>query len=146
MSCDDVYLEGELLYKLSDRTLYTGKYERKRWNGHLVYEEHFKNGIIVSAVEYFNGKQKRVADSIVYNPEKPFIRLEEYRYNSNSQLIRKRIYSDDGKLKLKEEYNDGMLVYSCEYNSRKKHGKEFCYSKDGKPLEVEYVNGKKIRN
>ena len=81
VTCNDVYLQDKLLYKVSNDSLYTGIYEKRRRNGHLVYEEHFKNEIIISAIEYYNGKLKMISESVVYNPEKPFKRLQEFQFN-----------------------------------------------------------------
>lgn len=145
VSCNEVYIQDKMLHKISNDSLYTGIYERRRHNGHLVYEEHFKNGIIISALEYYNGKVKIVSDSVIYNPKKPFKRLQEYRFNLKSEIISKKSYNDDGKLILKESYENGKLIYSCEYNGRKKHGKEFCYSKTDEPIIIKYSNGKRVK-
>jgi len=141
---NDIYIENDLIYRFSNDSLFTGKYERKRKNGHLVYDEDFEKGIIKSAKYYYNGKRKIVSDSVIYNPIKPFEYKEIYRFNLKSKLYEKESFDDNGKFILKEEFEDGKLTYSCQYNGKKKHGKEFCYSKDGDPLEFEYKDGKKI--
>lgn len=142
---NDIYVENDLLYKVSNDSLFTGICERRRKNGHLVVQETVDKGVILTAKHYYNGKAKRISDSIVYNPQTPYKLKTIYRFNLESKLKEKETYDDYGKLKLKEEFENKKLVYSCQYNGKKKHGKEFCYSKDGKPLEFEYINGKKVK-
>ena len=143
---NDLYIdEVNLVYTRSNDSLFSGICERRRKNGHLVFEEFYEKGVIQSANYYYNGKKKIVSDSAVYNTLKPFEYKTIYRFNLESQLCKKESFDNDGKSILEEEFKDGKIVYSCEYDGKKKHGREFCYSKEGEPLEFEYVNGKKVR-
>jgi len=49
----EVYIENNLIYKYSTNKPFTGIAQHKRKNGHLVYEEEYKNGIILSSNLYF---------------------------------------------------------------------------------------------
>ena len=59
--------------------------------------------------------------------------------------VRKEItyFDENGKKKLNEIYKNGSLIYSCEYLNNKKHGKEFCTTKNCDNQTVYYENGKK---
>jgi antitoxin component YwqK of YwqJK toxin-antitoxin module len=137
---------ADLIFKASNDSLFTGICERRRKNGHLVFAEYFENGVILSAKYYFNGKQKIMSDSVIYNPNKPYKYKELYRFNLQSQITEKNSYDTDGKLILVENFDNGKLIYSCQYKDKKKHGREFCYSKEDKALEFEYLNGKKVKD
>lgn len=143
---DDLYIDNKnLVYKTANDSLFSGICERRRKNKHLVIEEHFEKGIIKMAKYYYNGKRKIVCDSVIYNSSRPYEYKTIYRFNLDSNLSEKESFDNNGKLILKEEFEKGKLVYSCQYNGKKKHGKEFCYSKNGNPLEFEYMNGKKLK-
>tara|TARA_R110002074_G_scaffold60012_3_gene145652 strand:+ start:737 stop:1258 length:522 start_codon:yes stop_codon:yes gene_type:complete len=142
---DDLYINENLIYKVSNDSLFTGICERRRKNGHLVLEETFYKGTILNANYYYNGKQKIMSDSIIYHPKKPYTYKELYRFNLKSQMTEKNSYDTNGKLILVENFENGKLTYSCQYNGKKKHGKEFCSSKEGEVLEFEYINGKKVK-
>ena len=115
---DDLYINENLIYKVSN---------------------------ILNANYYYNGKQKIMSDSIIYHPKKPYTYKELYRFNLKSQMTEKNSYDTNGKLILVENFENGKLTYSCQYNGKKKHGKEFCSSKEGEVLEFEYINGKKVK-
>ncbi|MBC2846573.1 hypothetical protein [Winogradskyella flava] len=143
---DDLYIDdNNLIHKTSNDSLFSGICEKRRKNNHLVLEEYFENGIIKMAKYYYNGKKKIVSDSVIYNISKPFEYKTIYCFNLDSSLYEKESFDDDGKFILKEEFENEKLIYSCQYNGKKKHGKEFCYSKDGEPLEFRYANGKKLK-
>jgi antitoxin component YwqK of YwqJK toxin-antitoxin module len=143
---NDHYINQELIYKNSDDSLFTGVSEKRRKNGHLVLKETFNNGVILEAKYYYNGKQKIVSDSIIYNSKKPYKFKELYRFSIKTKnVIEKNSYDETGKLIRIENYENNSLTYSCEYNGKKKHGKEFCYSKQGEPLQFVYINGKKVK-
>lgn len=141
----DLYVHNDLLYKTSNDSLFSGICERRRKNGHLVVQENIEKGIILTAKYYYNGKKKRISDSVTYNPNKPYKYKTIYRFNLLSQVSEIQSYDENGKLILKEEFEDGKLVYSCQYNGKKKHGLEFCYSNDGERIEIQYIEGKKIK-
>ena len=142
ISLKDVYLNNEIAYKI-DGERFTGIAQSKRKNGHLVYEEVYNDGVVLLSNLYFNGKQQIVSDRIEYNRYKLWTPAKEYRYNLKGQVIRSISYDENGLKVLVEEFQDGELVYSCQYNGRKKHGVEFCFTEEGEKLMFEYINGKK---
>jgi len=143
---DDLYTdEKDLTYKYSDDSLFNGICEKRRKNNHLVLEEFFEKGIIKMAKYYYNGKNKIVSDSIIYNNIRPYKYKTIYSFHLDASLYKKESFDDNGRLVLKEEFEDKKLVYSCQYNGKKKHGKKFCYSKKGERIEFTYSNGKKVK-
>ncbi|MDN3492687.1 hypothetical protein [Winogradskyella bathintestinalis] len=147
LNFDDLYIHNDLIYKVSNDSLFSGICEKRRKNGHLVMEESFKNGIILSAKYYYNGKRKIMSDSVIYNFTKPYEYKALYRFNMKTQNIsEKNTYDTNGKLILVENFKNNKLTYSCEYNGKQKHGKEFCYTKEGLLLEYEYMDGKKVKD
>jgi antitoxin component YwqK of YwqJK toxin-antitoxin module len=142
----EVYIESNLIYKNKTNELFTGIAQSKRKNGHLVYEEEYKNGIILSSNLYFNGKEKRVSNKTIYNPNKPLITSKEYKYNLEGEIFETTTYNDDGIKILVEEFKNGKLTYSCQYLGKKKHGLELGYGENGVEVtcKTEYKNGKKI--
>lgn len=143
----EVYIHNNLVYKISNDSLLNGVAQRKRKNGHLVYEEEYKKGVILVSKLYFNGKAKIVSNKSIYNPKKPQVLSKEYAYNLNGEIIEVKTYDDNGVKVLLEQFQNGKLTYSCQYIGKKKHGLELGYigSKDGKKptYRCEYVNGKK---
>ena len=41
----DIYFDNGLIYKVSDNQLFSGQVQKVRKNGHLVYEDYFKDGV-----------------------------------------------------------------------------------------------------
>ena len=62
----EVYIDNDLVYKNEDDGLFTGIAQSKRKNGHLVYEEEYEKGIILSSNLYYNGKEKRVSNKVIF--------------------------------------------------------------------------------
>jgi antitoxin component YwqK of YwqJK toxin-antitoxin module len=141
----EVYIENNLVYKNANDELFTGVAESKRKNGHLVYDEEYENGIILSSNLYYNGKEKRVSSKTIYNPNNPLVISKEYRYNLESEIFETTTYNDDGIKILLEQFKNGKLTYSCQYLGKKKHGLELNYGKNGEKLtySCEFINGKK---
>ncbi|MCH3882995.1 MULTISPECIES: toxin-antitoxin system YwqK family antitoxin [Tenacibaculum] len=142
---DDTYIENNLVYKISNDSLFNGIAQRKRRNGHLVFETKFKKGIIISSKIYYNGKIKRVSNKTIYNSEKPYLKSKEYKYNLESEIFETTTYNENGEKILLEQFKKGKLTYSCEYLGKKKHGIELGYEENGEKLtySCEYKNGKK---
>lgn len=143
----ETYIENNLVYKVSNNKLFTGVAQNKRKNGHLVYEEEYKNGIIISSNLYYNGKEIRVSNKTIYNPNKPFILSKEIKYNLDGGIIEMATYNDDGIKILLEQFKNGKRTYSCQYLGKKKHGLELGYGENGVEIncKTEYKNGKKIK-
>ena len=141
----EVYIDNNLVYKNETDELFTGIAQSKRKNGHLVYEEEYKNGIILSSNLYYNGKEIRVSNKTIYNPEKPLVLSKEIKYNLEGEIFETTTYNDNGIKILVEQFKNGKLTYSCQYSGKKKHGLELGYGEDGKKLKYrcEFINGKK---
>jgi antitoxin component YwqK of YwqJK toxin-antitoxin module len=141
----EVYIENNLVYKNTTNELFTGIAQSKRKNGHLVYEEEYKDGIILSSNLYYNGKEKRVSNKTIYNPNKPTTLSKEYKYNLESEIYETTTYNDDGIKILVEQFKNGKLSYSCQYLGKKKNGLELGYGENGEKLtyRCEFINGKK---
>ncbi|CAM1365174.1 conserved hypothetical protein [Tenacibaculum litoreum] len=141
----EVYIDNNLVYKISNDELFTGIAQSKRKNGHLVYEEEYKNGIILSSNLYYNGKEIRVSNKTIYNPNKPLVLSKEIKYHLNGEVFETITYNDDGIKILVEQFKKGKLTYSCQYLGKKKNGLELGYGENGEKLtyRCEYVKGKK---
>ena len=140
----EVYAENNLVYKNSDEKLFTGIIEKKRRNGHLVYEEKYEKGIILESNLYYNGKEKLISDKTIYNPEKPQTISKEIRYHLNGEFFQIKTYNNAGIKVLLEQFKNEKLIYSCEYLGKKKNGIELGYRENGTLFHrCEYKNGKK---
>ncbi|WP_139254319.1 hypothetical protein [Cellulophaga fucicola] len=141
----EVYIDNDLVYKSADDGLFTGIAQSKRKSGHLVYEEEYEKGIILSSKLYYNGKEKRVSNKAIYNPKKPLILSKEYSYDLKSEIFEITTYNNDGLKILYEQFTNGKVSYSCEYLGKKKHGLELGYRDGGEKMtfSCEYINGKK---
>jgi len=141
----EIYINNNLAYKVTDKGLFTGIAQVKRKNGHLVYEEEFKNGIIFYSNLYFNGKEKILSAKTVYNPNLPYTISKELIYDLQQEIFEIRTYNDDGIRILIEQFQNGKLTYSCQYLGKIKHGLELGYRDGGEIMtsRCEYINGKK---
>lgn len=145
LAIKEVYIDNNLAYKSVDDHLFTGIAQSKRKNGHLSFEEEYKNGIILSYSLYYNGKEKRVSNKTIYNPDKPFVVSKKHKYHLEGEIYETITYNDDGVKILEEQFINGELTYSCQYLGKKKHGIEYCHNKKGIEIKNEYRNGKKIK-
>ncbi|MEL0457394.1 hypothetical protein WJN01_14235 [Flavobacteriaceae bacterium SZ-1-7] len=141
----EVYIDNNLVYKVTDDGLFTGIAQVKRTNGHLVYEEEFKNGVILFSYLYFNGKEKRLSSKTKFNPNKPYVLSKRYEYDLQGDIFEIFTYNDNGIKILKEQYTNGKISYSCQYLDKKKNGIELGYRDGGEKMtfRCEYINGKK---
>ena len=142
LSLKEVYIDKDLVYKM-DGQRFSGLAQDKRKNGKLNYEEYYKDGVILWSNMYFNTKEKKVSDKTIYNRYKLWVIEKEIRFRLSQDTLQIKTYDDNGKKILLEQFENNKLTYSCQYDGRKKHGKEFCFDDDGKELIIEYVNGKK---
>ena len=142
---NDVYVENDLAYKVTDHQLFTGISQRRRKNGHLVYEEEFKDGIIITSKLYYNTKNKLISDKTIFNPNRPFVISKEHRFDLDGQIFRTITYNQEGLKILEEQFKNGHLILSSEYKGKKKHGFELGYRENEEILiyRCEYINGKK---
>jgi len=141
----EVYIENNLVYKNATDELFSGITQSKRKNGHLVYEEKYENGIILSSNLYYNGKEIRISNKTIYNPNKPLTLSKEYSYDLKGEVFEITTYNDDGVKILYEQFTNGKVSYSCQYLGKKKHGLELGYRDGGEKMtfRCEYINGKK---
>ncbi len=141
----ETYIENNLVYKASNDQLFTGIAQNKRKNGHLVYEEEYKNGIIISSNLYYNAKEIRVSNKTIYNQNKPFILSKEIKYHLDGEIFETTTYNNDGTKILIEQFKNGKLTYSCQYLGKKKNGLELGYGENREKLtySCEFINGKK---
>lgn len=166
----ETYIENNLVYKSTSDELFTGIAQSKRKSGHLVYDEEYENGIILSSNLYYNGDQMRVSNKKIYNPNKPFTLSKENRYHLNGKIFETTTYNENGLKILEEQFKNEKLIYSCQYSGKtkqglelyygndgekmtyrcefikgKKNGTEYCLNEDGTETSKEYLNGKKIK-
>ena len=139
----EVYIDNDLVYRFSNDERFTGVAQVKRKNGHLIYEEHYNDGVILEDFTYYNGKEKILAYKTIYHKYKLWVPKKEYGYPKSRKWIDVITYDETGKKILVEQFENDKLTYRCEYSGKKKHGKEFCYSDNGEELHFEYINGKK---
>ncbi len=130
----EVYLENNLVYKNASDELFTGIAQSKRKNGHLVYEEEYKNGIILSSNLFYNGKEIRVSNKTIYNTNKPLVLSKEIKYHLDGEIFETTTYNDDGIKILVEQFENGKLTYSCQYLGKKKHGIQLGYRENGEKM------------
>lgn len=134
------------MYTLSDDELFTGRAQKVRGNGHLVYEEYYDNGFLREVVFYFNRTKGPIPSSRIEYYEKTFIKRKETIYNASNSIIALKYFDKEGRKILLEEYENDILTYRCEYSNSKKHGAEFCVNKDGTESRFKYLNGKKLKS
>ncbi|TXE12407.1 hypothetical protein ES692_17940 [Psychroserpens burtonensis] len=141
----EVYIENNLVYKNATDEPFTGITQSKRKNGHLVYEEEYKNGVILSSNLYYNGKEIRVSNKTIYNPNKPLVLSKEIKYQLDGEIFETTTYNDDGIKILIEQFKNRKLTYSCQYLGKKKHGLQLGYGENGEKMtyRCEFINGKK---
>jgi len=146
VSFNETYISDEnLVYNTQTDKPFTGKAQRKRKNGHLVYEEEYKNGFIIESTVYYNRtKEPTPATKFLYDEKNNFRAIKKIQFGlkKNTKMITH--FDINGRKKLFESYLDGNLIYSCEYKNNRKHGKEFCIV-DGEDIVIEYINGKKVK-
>ncbi|MEC3964612.1 hypothetical protein [Flagellimonas halotolerans] len=141
-----VYLENNIAYRIKNGNPYSGTLVKKRKNGHIVYTENYSKGIILTKNLYFNTKTRKLANRTIYNKNRPFVPKKEFVLNLSSDTIEIKYFTEKGSKDFVEQFEQGQLIYSCEYNGKKKHGLETCHNEDGTKQIFEYNMGKKIKN
>ncbi|RMB63948.1 hypothetical protein EAX61_00780 [Dokdonia sinensis] len=146
LSLKKLSYENNLAYSDIDDNLFTGVAQKVRKNGHVVFEELYRDGVILEYREYYNFHSKTLAKKIHYHEENPFRKKEQIRYYTNNKdSITEYTFYDKNQLKtLVKRYRDTTLIYSIPYLNGKKNGQEFCFDNEGKPMITEFVNGKKV--
>jgi antitoxin component YwqK of YwqJK toxin-antitoxin module len=150
-SYNDVYINEGLVYKVKDDQIFTGSIAFFRNNNSLRYKLNYENGYLTSEYLYYSKSSNgKIFLESVYYPEKANLNTSKFylhkniRYKSTGE-IKSIIYFDKNKIKyLEEYYENGKIIYSCEYKDGKKNGKEFCIDKKCGEQTYTYSKGKKI--
>ena len=142
----EVYIENDLVYKYSNDQRFTGIVQTKRKNGHITFEEEYKDGVILIEYQYFKGKDKKICYKTVYNRYKLWAKEKEYYYPYSEEWTQITSFDENGKKILVEQFEKEKLTYSCQYSGKKKNGQELCYDNHGKLMTFQYVNGKKMKD
>ncbi|WP_411768564.1 hypothetical protein [Winogradskyella sp. A3E31] len=61
---EELYVNGDLAFKISNDSIFTGIAEGRRRNGHLVYEEYYKAGELIKSISYYNRTETPVSAMI----------------------------------------------------------------------------------
>lgn len=141
----EIYKKDNIHFKKADDSLFTGIAEFKRKNGHIVFEEFYKDGYLTKYVIYYNLKVQIVSTEILYYDKSENKKMKtEF---SSVENERKEIthYDINGKKVLNEIYKKDVLAYSCEFLNNKKHGKEYCVTDIGDINTEFYENGKRLK-
>ena len=141
---EDIYTENNLVYKVANKQLFTGKIQNFKHKNHLVFEILFENGIIVKSIVYYNGKEKIVSrEMFYYDNDRQIEKRIDYSLDHKTMWI--DYFEELGNKKLKEVIENGTVIYSCPYNKNKKHDKVFSINEKGEKNECVYENGKLIK-
>ena len=148
---DSIYIESGLFYKVRDHQLYTGDINFIKKNGVIVTKEIYKDGYLTNEYSYYNKSSRgNICEERVFYLEKidthdsRFKTQKIIRYHTTGEIYNIKYFNTVGdKIKV-EEFENGRLVYSCEYKNGKKNGKEFGSTKKCGDVTVTYLNGKKI--
>lgn len=141
----EVYEDNELLRESSTDSVYTGLIHRKRKNGQLIQEDYVKKGVIHYTNLFYRKGTKLPHSKYIYNKEKPFILSQVINYHLEGDIYQITYYDYDGRRILEEDYENGKMIYSCEFDGRKRHGREFCITDKCDTTFVYYANGKKLK-
>jgi antitoxin component YwqK of YwqJK toxin-antitoxin module len=143
LSSRDVYSDNDIVYSKSNLFPLTGVVAFIKSNNHIVFEKEYKEGFLKKYTEYFNGKEKRIAEEIYYYP-KTNRKQKRIKFDLNAKLFWVTTYDESGNKRLYQILENDTVTYSCEYLNGKKHGEEMCADKKGKAIEQHYLNGKLI--
>ncbi|PDS26330.1 hypothetical protein [Flavobacterium branchiophilum] len=141
---EDVYTENNLVYKVENNQLFTGKIQYFKHKNHLLSEFEFIEGVFVKSIVYFNGKEKIVAEERYYFKSNRKVE-RKIKYSFDHKIIWTEYFDENGNKKLEEDFKDGIMIYSCPYKNNKKHGKVFSINIKGERNECIFENGKLIK-
>ena len=143
LTIKQVHFEKGTCYRNDNNGLFSGKAQSYKHKKHLVFETEFKNGILIKSIEYFNGKKRKIAEEIYYGNYGAKQKKIKYEYSIDYKWI--EYYNENSQKVLEEEYENGNLVYKCEYLNNKKNGIAFRINKNGEKSECKFENGKLIK-
>ncbi|MEC3906647.1 hypothetical protein VOI54_06425 [Tamlana sp. 2201CG12-4] len=95
---------------------------------------------------YYRRQEGKPYAKYVYNKDNPNALSQVIRYRLEGDVYEIVYYDYDGRKILEEDYEDGRIIYSCELNGRKRHGKEFCVSKECDTAINYFNNGRRVKN
>ena len=139
---DEVFSKDSLVYKVSNSELFTGKIQSFKRKTHLTFELEFENGELKKSIQYYNGKALKISEEIFYRKYGKIEKKIRYGYSRDYKWY--EYYDDDNKKVLEEEYENGLLVYSCPYSNNKKNGIVISVNENGQKTECIFVDGKQI--
>ncbi|MBA4277729.1 hypothetical protein [Flavobacterium sp.] len=142
---DEIYTIDGLTYKSFDGELFTGIAQKNRNNNHLKYEVEFEKGVLVKQTVYFNTRENQIAREIFYKNKKWNKPLKEISYGLDRDYKCVKSFNSNDEKILDEDYENGILVYRCEFMKNKKNGIEFSVNKNGIKTECKYENGKFLK-
>lgn len=150
-SYDDIYLKDGLFYKVKDKQLFTGTIEFIKKNGTILRKETYNNGYFTNGYLYFNKSARgKVYEETIFYEEKINKATDRskikkiIRYHSNGEIYWIKYFDLSGDKILEEDFENGKLIYSCEFKNGKKNGKEFCTTRDCGNQTIVYANGKPV--
>ncbi len=141
---EQIFTKENLVYKISDAELFTGKIQNFKNKTHLTFEIEFEKSVIKKSNLYFNGKEQIVSDETYYFGNDKKIE-KKIRYSSDHKTVWIKYFNELGQKTLEEDYKDGVLVYSCPYLENKKNGLVFSINDKGEKNECKFENGKVIK-
>jgi antitoxin component YwqK of YwqJK toxin-antitoxin module len=104
-----------------------------------------ENGVLKKNIVYYNSKEKIVSDETFYYSNNRKVE-KKIRYSSDHKRLWIKYFDESGNKKLEEEYNNGILTYSCPYLNNRKNGIVYSINENGEKNECKFVNGKLIKN
>ncbi len=143
---DDTYLKNELLYEVNNDKLYTGLIHRTKKNEQLVQEDYVEKGVIHYTQMFYRKGNRIPYSKYIYNKDNPYVLKQVSKYHFEGDIYEIIYYDYNGRKILEENFEDGKLIYSCEFDGRKRHGREFCITEKCDTTFVYYLKGKKQKN
>lgn len=140
---DEIFSKDSLVYKVSNSELFTGKIQSFKRKTHLTFELEFENGELKKSIQYYNGKALKISEEIFYRKYGKIEKKIRHGYSRDYKWF--EYYDDDNKKVLEEEYENGLLVYSCPYLNNKKNGIVMSVNENGQKTECIFVDGKQIK-
>lgn len=140
---DELFAKENLVYKVSNSELFTGKTQSFKHKTHLTFEIEFEKGVLKKSVLYYNGKEQIVSDETYYYDDRKI--EKKIRFSLDHKTLWTKYYDKFGNKTLEEDFKDGILVYSCPYLENKKNGIVFSINEKGEKNECKFENGKLIK-
>jgi len=140
---DEIIAHNDTVYRKVDSLIFTGKVQSLKRNGNPRFEAQFLNGILLKTSQYYNTSKSIISEEKFYN-HKRFV-MKRIKYSENHDILWTTTFNDKGDKILEEDFKDGITIYRCPYENKKKHGNVFSIDKEGKIHECEFFKGKLIK-